>query len=66
MDMYELKIKEFRKIKKLTQTQLSEIVGISQNYLSEIERGKWDIKLDLLIKISKALGVNPSKLIKYK
>lgn len=66
MDMYTLKIKEFRNAKKLTQKQLAEKVGISRNFLSEIENDKWDIKLDLLIKIGKALGIHPSKLIKYK
>lgn len=66
MDMYSLNIKEFRKAKKLTQKQLAEKVGISRNFLSEIENGKWDIGLDLLIKISKVLGVHPSKLIEYK
>lgn len=66
MDMYTLKIKEFRRSKKMTQNQLAEKIGISQNYLSELENNKWDIGLDLLIKISKVLRVAPSKLIKYK
>lgn len=66
MDMYILKIKGIRQAKKMTQNQLAEKVGISRSYLSELENGKWDIKLDLLIKISKVLGVHPSKLIKYK
>jgi len=50
----------------MTQNQLAEKIGISQNYLSELENNKWDIGLDLLIKISKVLRVAPSKLIKYK
>jgi len=66
MDMYTLKIKYFRNAKKITQKQLAEKIGISQNYLSEIENNKWDIKLDLLIKISKILKVDPRKLIDYK
>ena len=65
MDMYALKIKEFRKKKGLTQKQLAEKVGISRSFLGEIENGKWDIGLTLLIKISNILGVHPSKLIKY-
>ena len=66
MDMYTLKIKQYRKNRRLTQKQLADKVGISRSYLSEIENGKWDIGLDLLIKISKVLKVAPSKLIKYK
>ncbi|MCB2288705.1 helix-turn-helix transcriptional regulator [Clostridium sp. CS001] len=64
--MYILKIKEIRQAKKMTQQILAEKIGISRNYLSELENGKWDIKLDLLIKISNVLGVHPSKLIKNK
>jgi len=66
MDMYELRIKELRKIKKLTQKQLAEQIGISRSFLGELENGKWDIGLTLLIKISKALKVAPGKLVKYK
>ena len=33
-------IKYFRSLKNLTQEKLSEISGISKDYLSEIERGK--------------------------
>ena len=66
MDMYTLKIKQYRRIRRLTQKQLAERVGIGRSYLSELENNKWDIKLNLLIKISKVLKVAPSKLIKYK
>jgi transcriptional regulator with XRE-family HTH domain len=66
MDMYILKIKEFRKTKKLTQKQLAERVGISRSFLGELENGKWDIGLDLLIKISISLEIHYSDLISRK
>ena len=66
MDIYTLRIKQYRKNRGLTQKQLAERVGIGRSYLSELENDKWDIKLNLLIKISKVLKIAPSKLIKYK
>jgi transcriptional regulator with XRE-family HTH domain len=66
MDMYKLKIKEFRKASKLTQKQLAEKVGISRSFLSEIENNKYDIRLSLLCTISEALDTIPRELIEYK
>ena len=66
MDKYKLNIREFRKNKKLNQQQLSEMIGISRSYLSEIENGKWDIRLSLLLKIGEALEMNPFILIEFK
>jgi len=66
MDQYRLKIKEIRLAKKLTQTELAKKVGISRNFLSEIENGKYDIRLTLLCDIALALDTTPRKLIVYK
>lgn len=61
--MYKLKIKKYRKVKKYTQWQLSHKIRISQNFLSEIEHQKYDIRLSLLFKIGQALKVCPKDLI---
>jgi transcriptional regulator with XRE-family HTH domain len=61
--MYELRIKEFRNLSRLTQRELASRAGISQNFLSEIESGMYDIKVSLLYKIAKALNVCPHELI---
>ena len=45
-------IKYFRSLKNLTQEKLSEISGISKDYLSEIERGKKTPSIKRLIKIA--------------
>jgi len=66
MDDYKLKIKKFREKRKLTQKELALKIEISQSFLSEIENGKYDIKLSMLCKISKTLKVAPGKLIEYK
>lgn len=50
-------IKKFRTEKKFTQEKLSEMTGISADYLSEIERGKKTPSLKRLILIADALKV---------
>ncbi|MBR6163105.1 helix-turn-helix transcriptional regulator [bacterium] len=57
-------IKYYRKLKNLTQEKLSEICDISQDYLSEIERGKKMPSLKRLIKISNGLEIEPYLLLK--
>ncbi len=50
-------IKKYRKQKGLTQEQLSELAGISCDYLSEIERGKKVPSLKRFILIANTLGI---------
>ena len=45
------RIKEIRKQKKIPQEKLAEMIGISPNYMSALERGSYNIKLDLLVQI---------------
>ena len=51
------RIKSLRALRSYSQERLSEMVGISPNYLSNIERGKENPTLDLFIKMSKGLKV---------
>ncbi|MBQ6550057.1 MAG: helix-turn-helix transcriptional regulator [Lachnospiraceae bacterium] len=50
------RIQKIRKSKKYTQLKFAEMVGISTNYLSDIERGKSSVKLEKLVTIINALG----------
>lgn len=52
-----LRIKELRKNKGLSQEELAEKAETSPNYLSRMERGTENPTLEMLIKISRALGV---------
>jgi len=53
-----------RKEKKLNQTELGEMAGISRNYVSQIERGEADnISMKVLNQLAVALGASPSELI---
>lgn len=60
------KIKEFRKKRGITQEQLSELIGTSYKYIQRIE-GKTppDIRLSTIVRLSKALKVNPAALLNF-
>lgn len=44
----------------LTQTQLSERSGVSQRYISELERGKADLTVSRLLRLTDELGATLS------
>lgn len=52
------KIKDYRERSQLTQFELGERVGISQNFLGDIERGKKLPSISKLILLSNALKVS--------
>lgn len=58
-----MKLKEVRKSKKITLSRLSEISSISQSYLSELERGKYEATESKIIRLSLALNVSPNELL---
>ncbi len=47
---------ELRKEKRLTQLELAEKVGTTQNIISKIERGKMNVGLDFLNRLAHAFG----------
>jgi len=57
-------IKKYHEELGLTQEQLSELAGISPDYLSEIERGKKLPSMKRFFKIAKALNLLPYQLLK--
>lgn len=57
------KVAEIRKTKNLSQNKLSKISGVSRTYLIEIEEDKYNITVDILCKLSKALNCTPNDLI---
>ena len=52
------RIQELRKKKGITQEQLSEVIDISPHYLSALERGVYNIKLETLVKILNSLDIS--------
>ena len=61
-----LNILHYRKEQRLTQDQLSEMVGITQHHLQRIETAYASCSLDTLIDIAKALNLPLHKLFEFK
>ena len=58
------RIKAIRKQKKIPQEKLAEMIGISPNYMSALERGAYNIKLDLLVQIIDCLDITADDLFR--
>jgi len=59
------RIKALRKGQGLSQEKLAERAGISTQYLSNIERGKENPTLDLLLRLADALKVSLAEMCDY-
>lgn len=53
-----LKIRQLRKKRNLTQTELSAKIGVQQSDLSRMEKGEYRISLDTLFKILQVFEMN--------
>ena len=60
--MYKLKIKEFRVNAGYSQAYMASLLNMSKSYYSDLENGKYPIKLSTLCKIAKIFDVNSSDL----
>ena len=58
-----LRIKSRRKEMNLTQNELAEMIGVSNNHLSSIENGKETPSLDTLLNICTSLTTKPDYLL---
>ena len=57
-------IAEQRKAQNITQEKLAEMIGITPNYLSALERGAYNIKLDTLVQIIDCLDITADDLFR--
>jgi y4mF family transcriptional regulator len=51
-------VRDRRRVLKLTQTQLATMLGVSQKYISHLERGKSTLHLGLVLRALRTLGVD--------
>lgn len=58
-------IQKYRKLKRITQERLAEMIDVEINSISSIERGKYFPSPDNLMKISVALQVSLSDLFNF-
>ena len=59
-------IQKYRKLNKITQEKLAELIGVEINSISSIETGKYFPSPENLVKISNALNTNISDLFYFK
>ena len=52
-----------RRARKLTQERLAELVGVSTEWISQVERGVGQPSLEMLARIAEPLGVRASELV---
>lgn len=68
-DLYQqfgLNVVYYRKKKRLSQTQLAELVDIHRTYVSSIELGKVSVSFEILFKLAEVLEVPTSKLFEIR
>ncbi|CDR31038.1 Cro/C1-type transcriptional regulator [Acholeplasma oculi] len=65
MEVYMLKIKEYRKKVGMTQQELASKLEMSQNAVSLYERGVNDPSILTLVQIAEQLGITVDELIDY-
>lgn len=59
-------IQKYRKLNRITQEKLAEMVGVEINSISSIETGKYFPSPENLVKISESLKISLSDLFKFK
>lgn len=57
------RIKEYRKLRKITQRQLAAFLGVTPSYISHIESGSRNVPVDILARIARYLNVRMSLLV---
>ena len=50
-------IKDTRNKKKMTQSDLADITGVSVKFISDVERGKETVQMDKVFDLARALGL---------
>jgi transcriptional regulator with XRE-family HTH domain len=59
------KIRQLRKLLKLTQEELAQRANMDYKYLGAIERGEKNLTIENIAKIAKGLGVEPYELFLF-
>ena len=59
------RLKEYRAKIKVNQTEMGNLVGVSRQTISEIERGDYSPSVTLALKIAKVLNVSVEEIFSY-
>ena len=58
-----LKVREHRKLKKLSQEKLALLCNIDRSYMGRIERGEVNLTIEKIYELAKVLGVSAKDLL---
>jgi transcriptional regulator with XRE-family HTH domain len=58
-----IRIQTLRAAKGISQTELARRINLTRPYLSRIERGRFNMRLDTMEEICRGLGVQPAELL---
>lgn len=61
--MVENRIKELRKLRKMTQVELAQKIGVTQGAIQKLENGVMDLTTKWMLSISQALDVKPYEIL---
>ena len=56
------RLRELRAERGLSQERLAELAGVDRNYIGQIERAERNVALVNIVRIAKALGIEPGEL----
>lgn len=59
------RMQKFRRNKRITQKEMADLLGVSPNHISNIERGATDISAFAVIKYCQILKVEPNEMINF-
>jgi transcriptional regulator with XRE-family HTH domain len=57
------RVRSFRSRLDLTQEQLGAIAGLHRTYIGGVERGERNVSLNNILRLARALDVDPSELV---
>jgi y4mF family transcriptional regulator len=58
------RVRQLRKERKLTQSKLAELIGLSTNFIGMIERGERNTTVDKIFKLAEAFNISLSEFFK--
>ncbi|MFT4437896.1 helix-turn-helix domain-containing protein [Caballeronia sp. 15715] len=64
-DVFAARVREERVAHSLTQEEVGDRAGVDRNYVSDVERGKKNCRLDTVDAFGRGLGVRPLVLLKF-
>jgi len=59
-----MKVRLLRQERQISQTDLAKRINVTRSYLSKLERGKFNMRLDTMQEICRGLGIQPETLMR--